>query len=594
MPPAPRVLRVVIFASSSPAAIEHVEALADAFPDWELLVVEQAAQGAAAGGSRTSGAVTTAGISLPVHLRVLSRLIGGARRPSARRDHVRVGLAPSLRELRRPNLRYRAFERLDSEETMSFVSTADAWIAVGIDVPELPPVLAAVPRHGTVVLEKCARLSALPPAPAANEAEPAGEAGVTVRWVTEGVETDSSLYQIRFKIPAYSTPAGLAAQLDLLGSNALVAALRCAADRGAPEKIPTVADPFGEIPATSGINQHHAGIARRVHTRQAGLLGWLRGAAKNLVFLALLTTWVPVRNFLRGRRGRCHTRVLLFHRVSDSYRDSITVGIEQFATLLKLIKYGYEVITMSEFLASRGVERRRPAVVLTFDDGYQDNYLAALLLRREGLPCTFFISTRIVGDRERGFPHDLTALGHFVPALSWHEVRQMARWGFDIGNHSADHPNLAELTPDEALANVSLASADLERELGEANPGNHWLAYPYGDDGAMTAHVRNRLHEIGITHCFSASGGTNGVDFAPLNVLRQNIDCNFGGIRFLMALEGWIARTGYPRTARKPQATQDGRAVETHRQAQPVSGEAARFRGAPDPPSPFESEAAPR
>ena len=225
--------------------------------------------------------------------------------------------------------------------------------------------------------------------------------------------------------------------------------------------------------------------------------------------------------------------------MSDVYRDSGTVGIVQFQDVLRRMKRHYDVLDLPEFLATRGAPRLRPALVFTFDDGYEDNLLAAVLLRREGIPCTFFVSTRIVGDGDAAFPHDRLMYGHRVPTLSWEQVRRMARWGFHFGNHTAHHANLGLISPVEAVDEIATGSADLGRELGHDAPGLRLLAYPYGKPEDITEAVRDRLPSLGISHCFSAYGGTNPPAFDVRDVRRQNVDCHFSALRLLAAVEGW-------------------------------------------------------
>src|SRR5205814_8517478 len=127
----------------------------------------------------------------------------------------------------------------------------------------------------------------------------------------------------------------------------------------------------------SRVYQHPDWLTARAVRRQTmrrwptdkTLLSRIREAVKTTVSLAILGIYFPLRNLLRGWLGRCHVTVLLFHRVSDAYHDSVTVGVEQFRDILRLVKRHYEVLDLPEFLAGRGTPRRRPAVVLTFDDG---------------------------------------------------------------------------------------------------------------------------------------------------------------------------------------------------------------------------------
>lgn len=263
----------------------------------------------------------------------------------------------------------------------------------------------------------------------------------------------------------------------------------------------------------------------------------MRRVVKAVVQAAFVYVWASLRNLARACTGRAHVTVLLYHRVSDEFQDNVTVGVEQFARQMRLLKRRYEVLDLPAFLAARGQPRRRPAVVITFDDGYADNHQAARILRDVGLPATFFISTSIVGT-ERAFPHDLRKLGRRVPALSWEQVREMADWGFHIAPHTASHVNVADLPLDEAKAEIRASIEEVVKRLGARGP-ERWFAYPHGRPGDITAEVRGVLGELGVTCCLSAYGGVNPVDCDPLDIRRQGVNWSVSPLGLRAIVEGW-------------------------------------------------------
>jgi peptidoglycan/xylan/chitin deacetylase (PgdA/CDA1 family) len=114
------------------------------------------------------------------------------------------------------------------------------------------------------------------------------------------------------------------------------------------------------------------------------------------------------------------------------------------------------------------------AVVITFDDGWLDQYEDAFhILKQYGFTATFFVYTSAIG------------LG---PAfMTWDELREMQRAGMIIGAHSRTHPDLTK-------AGVSLVDEingsrdDIQRNLG-VTP--NLFAYPYGGwDARAAAAVR--------------------------------------------------------------------------------------------------------
>ncbi|MES2356085.1 MAG: polysaccharide deacetylase family protein [Pseudomonadota bacterium] len=255
---------------------------------------------------------------------------------------------------------------------------------------------------------------------------------------------------------------------------------------------------------------------------------------------AYVYLFAPVRNGWRKLTGTCHTTVLLYHRVSDESLDSITVKKTQFHRQLTLLRRHYAVLTMEEFLNSRGRPRRRPSVIVTFDDGYQDNYHAAMLMREANIPGTFFICTGIVGT-SGCFPKD-TRMGRRLPTLSWEQIQEMADWGFDIANHSVTHIEMGSASPEVCLAEIQKASQDLSEKLGEKNR-QEWFAYPFGRSHNITKEVLNQLDTVGVKYCFSAYGGVNRTHFDPHNILRQGVDHTFSSLAFLAIVEGYRVRS---------------------------------------------------
>lgn len=261
---------------------------------------------------------------------------------------------------------------------------------------------------------------------------------------------------------------------------------------------------------------------------------------KNIILFAYVKFWAPVRNFIRKIQGRCHVTILVYHRVNDGYHDSVTVGIEQFQQQIRLAKKRYEILKMNDFLDSRKISRSRPGILFTFDDGYEDNFMASKMLYQEGISAVFFLSTRIVGT-DKAFPHDIRRLGERIPSLAWDQVRQMAQWGHQFGSHTADHPNLSELDQKIALEQIRTGQRDLSEKLGDYAMVD-WFAYPHGRPEDLPKKLRIALPKLGIRFCFSAYGGVNLPNFDPYDIKRQGIDHGFSDLAFLAALEGWRVR----------------------------------------------------
>src|ERR1700722_19366379 len=85
--------------------------------------------------------------------------------------------------------------------------------------------------------------------------------------------------------------------------------------------------------------------------------------------------------------------ILLYHRIARLRRDpwSLAVTPEQFESQLSIVGRCARPISVKD-LDSLPPSSERPAVAITFDDGYDDNFLvAAPLLRHYEIPATIFI-----------------------------------------------------------------------------------------------------------------------------------------------------------------------------------------------------------
>ena len=167
--------------------------------------------------------------------------------------------------------------------------------------------------------------------------------------------------------------------------------------------------------------------------------------------------------------------------VSESRR--YTASPSAFAAQLdELDARGYTVVPLSQLVETlAGCRNDLPpkAVVITVDDGwacaYTDIYPE---LARRGLPWTLFIYPKIVG---RG--------SH---AVTWAQVKEMARAGVDIESHSMTHPFLthANNRDVDAAAWDSFVTTELlaSRRSIESATGApvRFFCYPFGDHDAAT------------------------------------------------------------------------------------------------------------
>lgn len=135
---------------------------------------------------------------------------------------------------------------------------------------------------------------------------------------------------------------------------------------------------------------------------------------------------------------------------------------------------------------------------ITFDDGLLEHYtIVRPLLNRYGMTGTFFVISEHVDKKKR-------ELG--AKPMSWKQIKQLHDDGHIIGNHTATHPNMAELSEDEIMREYNTCDSAIFRHIG-VHP--NFFAYPYHahseiSDSLLYVHscitdIRS-IWEAGFTH----------------------------------------------------------------------------------------------
>jgi peptidoglycan/xylan/chitin deacetylase (PgdA/CDA1 family) len=201
---------------------------------------------------------------------------------------------------------------------------------------------------------------------------------------------------------------------------------------------------------------------------------------------------------------------------------------------------GYEVIGLDEAVAGLAGEASLPrrAVVLTFDDGYQNFYdYAWPVLRRHGFPATVFLVSGLVGQTTRWLSAD--GRGD-TPLMDAQTIRTLYREGIRFGAHSASHPRLSEIERGQMHEEVTRSKQALEALLEEPVG---CFCYPYGDyDREVMAAVRDSGFRAALT-CMRG-------DAAPgddlLQLPRKAISFGDSLLGYLWKLEAKRKRKGSP------------------------------------------------
>lgn len=187
------------------------------------------------------------------------------------------------------------------------------------------------------------------------------------------------------------------------------------------------------------------------------------------------------------------TKVLIlnYHKIDNTF-ISLAVRPDDFDTQMKyLSENGYHTISPDELynsLAGTGELPDNP-VMITFDDGYEDNYVNAYpILKKYGFKATIFVVTIFLDKNKKGY-------------MSWDQAREMDANGISIQSHTVDHKSMTDLTDDQLRMELVDSKKKAEKELG--HPVNY-MAYP---TGTYNLHIAQMVKEAGYKAAFTIKYG---------------------------------------------------------------------------------------
>ena len=295
--------------------------------------------------------------------------------------------------------------------------------------------------------------------------------------------------------------------------------------------------------------------------------------------------WSGIQTLVQALPKRPGLLVLNYHRVGDSMASEYDRGVfsasaDEFEKHLAFLGKHFCVIGLDEAIAllQRPTQLKQFHVLLTFDDGYRDNFNIAIpLLLAYRHSAVFFVAIQLVGsssipwwdevaflirrcpkraidfsyptltrlelssDREPQIQKVLrmfmspevkseflmeslrNAAGIELPKpvrrfMDWDEIRKVADQGMDIGSHTVSHSILSQLTPDQRLRELVDSKAEIESRI--ARPVRS-VAYPVGERITFGEVTERLVLKAGYEAAFSFYGGFNEAGKTRLTDIRR-------------------------------------------------------------------------
>jgi peptidoglycan/xylan/chitin deacetylase (PgdA/CDA1 family) len=261
--------------------------------------------------------------------------------------------------------------------------------------------------------------------------------------------------------------------------------------------------------------------------------------------VALNEVWGPVERSGFG--------ILMYHRVIDVVpgqpRPTWNVTPAQFeAQLTGLLKRGFDPWPLRRVLEhhEKGWTIPRRVFVVTFDDGYQNNFTRALpILEKLRVPATIFLATRYL-DSPHAYPSDdwLLAGEAGVSPEAWRpmttdDARQMLKSGLiEFGAHTHSHDDYRG-QPDYFRRDLQQCCAVLREKFGIERPT---FAFPYGTkhNGFAGPDLMKAARETDVCCCLTTEAELVTAQASPFDWGRFAAE-DFDTASTLAAkLGGWI------------------------------------------------------
>lgn len=226
--------------------------------------------------------------------------------------------------------------------------------------------------------------------------------------------------------------------------------------------------------------------------------------------------------------------ILMYHHVgdlppdADALRTDLTVSTANFeAQMNYLHDQGYTTIHITDLVQHLASGEPLPdkSIVLTFDDGYDDNYVNVFpTLKDHGFVGTFFVI---------GSPTDYGSPGY----LRWEQILEMYNNGMEIGAHSLTHRyNLGQMRPSTQDAEIK---NDDKLMVDHLPNWTRIFSYPSGSYNQYTIDL---LNSLGYVAAVTTNQGTLQSSDAPDELRRIRIRGEWNTQQFLYWFNYWTSR----------------------------------------------------
>jgi peptidoglycan/xylan/chitin deacetylase (PgdA/CDA1 family) len=199
--------------------------------------------------------------------------------------------------------------------------------------------------------------------------------------------------------------------------------------------------------------------------------------------------------------------ILAYHSICDVRDDSINVHPKSFIWQIGYyLKKGYRSIDLDDLIIG-DFEKKEKLLLITFDDGYENNYSVAFpILKKFNLKAHIFLTVNLIDTKEILW-WDVSKTKYkqknLFRILNWNQIFEMKNYGIKFGSHTLNHPKLTEISTSEVRFEVNKSREILSDKLGVDIDS---FCYPHGD---YNKEVLETVKKAGYKNAVVTSGNDN-------------------------------------------------------------------------------------
>ena len=229
--------------------------------------------------------------------------------------------------------------------------------------------------------------------------------------------------------------------------------------------------------------------------------------------------------------------VLMYHHINHHKGDMVTITPEVFEDQMEyLYRAGYRTLKIAELIAciNGGLTLTQKAVVVTFDDGWLDNYIYAFpTLKKYKINATVFLITdrvenaSLINSKFKIQNSKLLIPTHkeskvliekgedWKVVLNWELIKEMSNSGMiEFYSHTKSHTKCNSLTEKELMEEMKESREIIEKKLGSPCP---YFCWPYGKYNDLAINVAKK---IGYKATFTTNLGVVKTGSDPFTINR--------------------------------------------------------------------------